>query len=105
MALLRLLKENTPPHCDLMEPSLPMIELSLYTIMSDYEDREYFNCMMREDPHRGKSGQLTLASLESTIGGEDVDSFKLPTNCLMECSKGPSTPAQQADYLTFTFNI
>ncbi|KAI5338224.1 hypothetical protein L3X38_017495 [Prunus dulcis] len=48
MALLHPPKENTSPHCDLVEPPLPMIELSLYSIMSDYEDREYFNCMMSE---------------------------------------------------------
>ncbi|PQQ03689.1 hypothetical protein Pyn_40625 [Prunus yedoensis var. nudiflora] len=48
MALLRPLKENTPPRRDSVEPPLPMIESYLYSIVSDYEDREYFNCMMSE---------------------------------------------------------
>ncbi|KAL6294151.1 hypothetical protein ACE6H2_002293 [Prunus campanulata] len=48
MALLRHSKENTPPRRDPVEPPSPMIESSLYSIMSDYEDWEYFNCMMSE---------------------------------------------------------
>ncbi|CAL2246326.1 unnamed protein product [Prunus armeniaca] len=48
LTLLRPLKENTPPRRDLVELSPPMIESSLYSIVSDYEDREYFNCMMSE---------------------------------------------------------
>ncbi|CAL2247255.1 unnamed protein product [Prunus armeniaca] len=48
MALLCPPKENTPPRHDPMESPLPMMELSLYSIVSDYEDREYFNCMMSE---------------------------------------------------------
>ncbi|CAL2240718.1 unnamed protein product [Prunus armeniaca] len=48
MALLRPPKENTPPRRDPMEPPPPMMELSLYSIVSDYEDQEYFNCMMSE---------------------------------------------------------
>ncbi|XP_021834644.1 zinc finger MYM-type protein 1-like [Prunus avium] len=46
MALLRPSKENTPPLRDPVEPPSPMIESSLYSIMSDYEDQEYFNCMI-----------------------------------------------------------
>ncbi|KAL6288712.1 hypothetical protein ACE6H2_006222 [Prunus campanulata] len=48
MALLHPPKENTPPRRDPVEPPSPMIDLSLYSINSDYEDREYFNCMMSE---------------------------------------------------------
>ncbi|CAL2276191.1 unnamed protein product [Prunus armeniaca] len=48
MALLHHLKENTPPRRDPVEPPPPMIESFLYSIVSDYEDREYFNCMMSE---------------------------------------------------------
>ncbi|KAI5324009.1 hypothetical protein L3X38_033082 [Prunus dulcis] len=48
MALLRPPKENTPSRRDPVEPLLPMIELSLYSIVSDYEDHEYFNCMMSD---------------------------------------------------------
>ncbi|CAL9027188.1 unnamed protein product, partial [Prunus brigantina] len=48
MALLRPPKENTPPRRDLVEPHPPMMELSLYSIVSDYENQEYFNCMMSE---------------------------------------------------------
>ncbi|CAL8133767.1 unnamed protein product [Prunus armeniaca] len=48
MALLRRLKENTPPRRDPVEPSPPMIESSLYSIVSDHEDHEYFNYMMSE---------------------------------------------------------
>ncbi|CAL2263848.1 unnamed protein product [Prunus armeniaca] len=48
IALLRPPKENTPPRRDPVEPPLPMMELSLYSIVSDYEDQEYFNCMMSE---------------------------------------------------------
>ncbi|CAL8131616.1 unnamed protein product [Prunus armeniaca] len=48
MALLRHPKENTPPRRDPVEPPPPMMELSLYSIVSDYEDQEYFNCMMSE---------------------------------------------------------
>ncbi|CAL9026581.1 unnamed protein product, partial [Prunus brigantina] len=48
MALLRPPKENTPPRRDPVEPPPPMMELSLYSIVSDYEDQEYFNCMMSE---------------------------------------------------------
>ncbi|CAL9006274.1 unnamed protein product, partial [Prunus brigantina] len=48
MALLRPPKENTPPRRDPVEPPPPMIELSLYSIVSDYENQEYFNCMMSE---------------------------------------------------------
>ncbi|CAL9011079.1 unnamed protein product [Prunus brigantina] len=48
MALLHHLKENTPPCCDPVESPLPMIKPSLYSIVSDYEDREYFSCMMSE---------------------------------------------------------
>ncbi|CAL8990611.1 unnamed protein product [Prunus brigantina] len=39
---------NTPPRRDSVEPPPPMIESSLYSIVSDYEDCEYFNCMMSE---------------------------------------------------------
>ncbi|CAL2249079.1 unnamed protein product [Prunus armeniaca] len=38
MVVLRLLKENTPSHCDLLELPPTMIESSLYSIVSDYED-------------------------------------------------------------------
>ena len=48
MALLRPPKENTPPRHDPVEPPSPMIESSLYSIVLDYEDQEYFNCMMSE---------------------------------------------------------
>lgn len=48
MTLLRPPKENTPPRRDPVEPSPPMMELSLYSIVSDYENKEYFNCMMSE---------------------------------------------------------
>ncbi|PQM38693.1 hypothetical protein Pyn_15155 [Prunus yedoensis var. nudiflora] len=48
MALLRPPKENTPPRRDTVEPPLPMIESSLYSIVSDCKDGEYFNCMMSE---------------------------------------------------------
>ncbi|CAL9008648.1 unnamed protein product, partial [Prunus brigantina] len=48
MALLRSPKENAPPRRDPVEPPPPMMELSLYSIVSDYEDQEYFNCMMSE---------------------------------------------------------
>ncbi|CAL8993860.1 unnamed protein product, partial [Prunus brigantina] len=48
MALLRPLKENTPLRHDPVEPPPPMMELSLYSIVSDYEDQEYFNCMISE---------------------------------------------------------
>ncbi|PQM33941.1 hypothetical protein Pyn_17199 [Prunus yedoensis var. nudiflora] len=48
MALLRSPKESTPPRRDPVEPPPPMIESFLYSIVSDYEDREYFNCMMSE---------------------------------------------------------
>ncbi|CAL8169463.1 unnamed protein product [Prunus armeniaca] len=48
MALLSPPKENTPPRCDPVELPPPMIKSSLYSIMSDYEDREYFNYMMSE---------------------------------------------------------
>ncbi|CAL8077275.1 unnamed protein product [Prunus armeniaca] len=48
MALLHHPKENTPPHRDPVEPPPPMMELSLYSIVLDHEDREYFNCMMSE---------------------------------------------------------
>ncbi|CAL9001966.1 unnamed protein product [Prunus brigantina] len=48
MALLRPPKENTPPRRDPVEPPPPMMELSLYSILSDYENQEYFNCMMSE---------------------------------------------------------
>ncbi|KAI5349698.1 hypothetical protein L3X38_002587 [Prunus dulcis] len=48
MALLRPWKENTPPCRDPVEPPPPMIESSLYSIVSNYEDMEYFNCMMSE---------------------------------------------------------
>ncbi|KAI5315976.1 hypothetical protein L3X38_045152 [Prunus dulcis] len=49
MALLRPPKENTPPHHNPVEPPPPMIELFLYSIVSDYEDREYFNYMMTDE--------------------------------------------------------
>ncbi|VVA39346.1 PREDICTED: LOC109948402 isoform, partial [Prunus dulcis] len=45
MALLRPPKENTPPHHDLVELPPPMVESSLYSILSNYEDREYFNSL------------------------------------------------------------
>ncbi|CAL2228226.1 unnamed protein product [Prunus armeniaca] len=48
MALLRPPKENTPSRRDPVEPPPPMMELSLYSIVSDYEDQEYFNCTMSE---------------------------------------------------------
>ncbi|CAL8078368.1 unnamed protein product [Prunus armeniaca] len=48
MALLRHLKKNTSPRRDSVEPPPPIIELSLYSIVSDYEDWEFFNCMMSE---------------------------------------------------------
>ncbi|CAL2264032.1 unnamed protein product [Prunus armeniaca] len=48
MALLRPPKDNTPLRCDPVELPPPMMELSLYSIVSDYEDQEYFNCMMSE---------------------------------------------------------
>ncbi|CAL8104674.1 unnamed protein product [Prunus armeniaca] len=48
MALLRYPKENTPPRRDPVESPPPMMELSSYSIVSDYEDQEYFNCMMSE---------------------------------------------------------
>lgn len=32
--------------CDPMKPPPPMIESYLYSNVSDYEVREYFNCMM-----------------------------------------------------------
>ncbi|CAL2226353.1 unnamed protein product [Prunus armeniaca] len=41
-------QENTPPRCDPVELPSPMIKSSFYSIMSDYEDHEYFNCMMSE---------------------------------------------------------
>ncbi|CAL8988319.1 unnamed protein product [Prunus brigantina] len=41
-------KENTPPRRDPVEPPPPMIESSLYSIVSDHENLEYFNCMMSE---------------------------------------------------------
>ncbi|ONI27309.1 hypothetical protein PRUPE_1G078800 [Prunus persica] len=43
MALLHHPKENTPPRRDPVEPLPPMIESSLYLIVLDYEDQEYFN--------------------------------------------------------------
>ncbi|KAI5327796.1 hypothetical protein L3X38_027192 [Prunus dulcis] len=46
MALLRPPKENTPRRRDPVEPPPSMIESSLYSIVSDYKDREYFNYMM-----------------------------------------------------------
>ncbi|KAI5317526.1 hypothetical protein L3X38_037233 [Prunus dulcis] len=49
MALLGHPKENTPPRRDPVEPPPPMMKLSLYSIVSNYEDQEYFNCMMREN--------------------------------------------------------
>ncbi|CAL2266737.1 unnamed protein product [Prunus armeniaca] len=48
MTLLRHPKENTPPCCDPVEPPPPMIEPSLYSIVPDYEDQEYFSCMMSD---------------------------------------------------------
>ncbi|CAL8167563.1 unnamed protein product [Prunus armeniaca] len=48
MTPLRPPKENTPPCRDQVEPPPPMMELSLYSIVSDYEDQEYFSCMMSE---------------------------------------------------------
>ncbi|CAL8114033.1 unnamed protein product [Prunus armeniaca] len=42
MALLLPPKENTFPRRDPVEPPLLMIESSLYAIVSDYKDREYF---------------------------------------------------------------
>ncbi|KAI5331727.1 hypothetical protein L3X38_021853 [Prunus dulcis] len=39
---------NTPPRRDLVEPPPPMIESSLYSIVSGYKDWEYFNYMMSE---------------------------------------------------------
>ncbi|CAL8079920.1 unnamed protein product [Prunus armeniaca] len=48
MALLRPPKEHTPPRRDPVEPPPPMMELSLYSLVSDYEDQEYFNSMMSE---------------------------------------------------------
>ncbi|CAL9008686.1 unnamed protein product, partial [Prunus brigantina] len=48
MALLLPPKENTSPRRDPVESPPPMMELSLYSIVSDYEDQEYFNCMMSE---------------------------------------------------------
>ncbi|KAI5345172.1 hypothetical protein L3X38_013049 [Prunus dulcis] len=48
MALLGPPKENTSSHRDPVEPPPPMIESSLYSIVSDDEDCEYFNCMMSE---------------------------------------------------------
>ncbi|KAI5348578.1 hypothetical protein L3X38_001465 [Prunus dulcis] len=48
MALLHHPKKNTPPRRDPVEPLLPMIDSSLYLIVLDYEDQEYFNCMMSE---------------------------------------------------------
>ncbi|CAL8114491.1 unnamed protein product [Prunus armeniaca] len=48
MALLFPPKENTPTRLDPVEPPSPMIELSLYSIVSNYDDRKYFNCMMSE---------------------------------------------------------
>ncbi|PQQ17053.1 hypothetical protein Pyn_14759 [Prunus yedoensis var. nudiflora] len=48
MALLRSPKENIPPRRDPVEPPSPMIESFLYSIVLDYDDWEYFNCMMRE---------------------------------------------------------
>ncbi|PQP94972.1 hypothetical protein Pyn_29406 [Prunus yedoensis var. nudiflora] len=48
MALLRPPKENTPPRRDPVESPPPMIESSLYSIVSNYEDQKYFNCMMSE---------------------------------------------------------
>ncbi|CAL8169388.1 unnamed protein product [Prunus armeniaca] len=39
MALLRPSKENTSPPRDPVEPSPPMIESFLYSIVSHYEDR------------------------------------------------------------------
>ncbi|KAI5329211.1 hypothetical protein L3X38_028608 [Prunus dulcis] len=44
MALLCHLKENTPPRPDLVEPPPLMIDSSLFSIVSDYKDQEYFNC-------------------------------------------------------------
>ncbi|CAL2247982.1 unnamed protein product [Prunus armeniaca] len=41
-------EENTPPPRDPVEPPPLMIESSLYLIVSDYEDQEFFNCMMSE---------------------------------------------------------
>ncbi|KAI5349545.1 hypothetical protein L3X38_002433 [Prunus dulcis] len=46
MTLLRPPKENTPPHHDPVELPPPMIESSLYSIVSNYKDWEYFSCMM-----------------------------------------------------------
>ncbi|CAL8074022.1 unnamed protein product [Prunus armeniaca] len=46
MTLLRHSKENTPPRYDPVELPPPIIESSLYLIVSGYEDREYLNCMM-----------------------------------------------------------
>ncbi|PQM41566.1 hypothetical protein Pyn_37172 [Prunus yedoensis var. nudiflora] len=48
MALLRPSKESAPPRRDPVEPPPPMIESSLYSILSYYEDYKYFNCMMSE---------------------------------------------------------
>ncbi|PQQ21308.1 hypothetical protein Pyn_34486 [Prunus yedoensis var. nudiflora] len=48
LALLHPPKENTPPRRDPVEPPSPMIESSLYSIGSDYEDHKYFNCRMSE---------------------------------------------------------
>ncbi|CAL8151864.1 unnamed protein product [Prunus armeniaca] len=58
MALLRPPKENTPPRPDPVEPPPPMIESSLYSIVSDYEDWEYFICMM--SALKGRKGILCL---------------------------------------------
>ncbi|CAL2232963.1 unnamed protein product [Prunus armeniaca] len=48
MTLLRHPKENIPPRRDPVEPHPQIMELSLYFIVSDYKDREYFNCMISE---------------------------------------------------------
>ncbi|KAI5328338.1 hypothetical protein L3X38_027735 [Prunus dulcis] len=48
MALLLHPKENTPPRRDPVELPMPMIESFLHSIVSNYEDPEYFNCMMSE---------------------------------------------------------
>ena len=50
MARLRPLRENNPPCGDPVEPPLPMIEPSLYSIVSDYEDRKVSKIMSRLCP-------------------------------------------------------
>ncbi|PQP97266.1 hypothetical protein Pyn_18840 [Prunus yedoensis var. nudiflora] len=98
MALLRPPKKSTPPSRDPVEPPQLMIESSLYSIVSDYKDREYFNCMMSDILDAGTEGD-EKGQILGIAEHHGIQTTKSPNRQRMEGEEEAKEEECESDYM------